>query len=276
MQEEKIVITGATGNIGLKLLTAFSGKNTIGTSRTVSDEIQNIMKINDFSQLPKGDVLIHLSEENNQEKANSLKKKHVQETTNNMDQILQIGFEHIIYASSAYVYSDTKIHKRTEYENTEPYDYYTEAKLINEEKTLNAKGSVARIANVISDIKQDGVIKDIITSFDHSSKIEVNDGSPVRDFIFIQDVISCFDKMSQKKTEGIFNIATGFGITIHQLARLIGRLMHQKEVEVLSKNKKENRRSTLILDIEKTKQEFGWLPVVNIEQGLRTLLEDVK
>lgn len=276
MQEEKIVITGATGNIGQKLLAALSGKNIIGTSRTVSDEMQNIRKINNFSQLPKGNVLIHLAEENNQEKANSLKKKHVQETTNNMDQILQIGFEHVIYASSAYVYSDTKIHKRTEYENTEPYDYYTEAKLINEEKTLNAKGSVARIANVISDIKQDGVIKDIITLFDQSSKIEVNDGSPVRDFIFIQDVISCFDKMSQKKTEGIFNIATGFGIAIHQLARLIGRLMHQKEVEVLSKNKKENRRSTLILDIEKTKQEFDWLPVVNIEQGLRTLLEGYK
>ena len=204
MQEDRIVITGATGNIGQQLLAALSGKNIIGTSRTASDQIQNIRKINDFSQLPKGDVLIHLAEETNREIANARKKKHVQETTNNIDKILQIGFDRIIYASSAYVYSDTKIHKRTEHENIEPYDYYTEAKLKNEAKTLGAKGSVARIANIISDIKHEGVIKDIITSFDQSPRIIVDDGSPVRDFIFIQDVISCFDKMIQKKNRGYF------------------------------------------------------------------------
>ena len=46
VQDERIVITGATGTIGQKLLAEFSGKNIIGTSRTVSDEMQNIRKIN--------------------------------------------------------------------------------------------------------------------------------------------------------------------------------------------------------------------------------------
>ena len=52
--------------------------------------------------------------------------------------------------------------------------------------------------------------------------------------------------------------------------------MHREEVEVFSKNKNENRRSTLILDIEKIKQATDWLPVIKIELGLRTLLEDGK
>lgn len=102
------------------------------------------------------------------------------------------------------------------------------------------------------------------------------DGSVVRDFIYIDDVVSAFlSAMHYSGNQRIFNIGSGEGHTLKDIIMTIEKLSGS----IVSVTYSPSRQVDVplnILDISKAKKELLWTPEVDIYCGLSKMLEYAK
>jgi UDP-glucose 4-epimerase len=102
-----------------------------------------------------------------------------------------------------------------------------------------------------------------------NEEIEIwGDGSVVRDYIYIKDVISALISVSKYSgPEHIFNIGSGSGMSINELLNAIENITKRP-----TKRKYVNARSfdvpVSVLNIKKAKSILGWSPCISFEEGL--------
>ena len=63
------------------------------------------------------------------------------------------------------------------------------------------------------------------------------DGTQIRDFVYSKDVAEMILNIISRKLDGIFNIGTGKGITIRELANKIKKLSNSKSKLIFQKKK---------------------------------------
>lgn len=99
------------------------------------------------------------------------------------------------------------------------------------------------------------------------------DGSPTRDFLFVDDAASAAILAAEKyeKSDPI-NIGSGKEITIKELAELIIKLMNAN-LTIRWNTQKPNGQPRRCLNIEKAKREIGFVPLISIEEGLRKTID---
>ena len=97
----------------------------------------------------------------------------------------------------------------------------------------------------------------------------VGDGNQTRDFIHVDDLVEALLMVSKKRpTQKIYNLASGNETSVNKIAELIGG-----KKTYIPKRPGEPDRS--LADITKIKQEIGWQPKTNIEDGIKTLLDRI-
>lgn len=101
-----------------------------------------------------------------------------------------------------------------------------------------------------------------------------SDGTPVRDFIYTEDIVGGYlllaENIEQAQGEA-FNFGSGEPVSMLDLVGSIVRLMGRSDElapEILLKTKIVNEIDAQYLDSAKVKSRFGWTPKVNIEEGL--------
>ncbi len=107
------------------------------------------------------------------------------------------------------------------------------------------------------------------------SEIELwGDGSPSRDFLYVDDAARAAILAAERyeKSDPI-NIGSGKEITIKELAELIKKLMSAENITIKWNIEKPGGQPRRCLNIEKAKKEIGFIPIVNIEEGLRRTIE---
>jgi len=123
------------------------------------------------------------------------------------------------------------------------------------------------------------IIPTIITQIYNNKKtIELGNLAPTRDFTYCIDTCEAYIKMVQKDNiEGkIFNIGSGFEISIGDLVNKIKELMNS-DIKIITKD--ERKRSTrtevnrLLANSTKAKEELNWVPKYNIDEGLKATIE---
>jgi UDP-glucose 4-epimerase len=148
----------------------------------------------------------------------------------------------VVYASSAAVYGDNANVPLAEAERTVPLSAYGADKL-----GCELHGRVAwhihRVPNIglrffnVYGPRQDprspysGVISIFVDRLRAGRGIDIHgDGSQVRDFIFVKDVVRhLLAAMAQAKAENrVFNVCTGKGTSILTLAQTIGRVLRRE------------------------------------------------
>ena len=104
------------------------------------------------------------------------------------------------------------------------------------------------------------------------------DGSVVRDYIFVQDVIdACLRIIKYDGNEKIFNIGTGIGYSLTEiLYQIKQRLERNLEIRYLPARLQDVPVN--ILDISLAKKELGWSPMIAMQDGLTMMIQawDVK
>jgi nucleoside-diphosphate-sugar epimerase len=100
----------------------------------------------------------------------------------------------------------------------------------------------------------------------------VLDTTPVRDFLWIDDAARALALMATGEASGVFNVGSGQGVSIRELANVVLDAAGQagRPVESVRVG---SRFSRLVVDIAQTKEVFGWYPAVTLVEGISTLVK---
>jgi UDP-glucose 4-epimerase len=190
----------------------------------------------------------------------------------------------LIIASSAAVYGEgDKENKITEEDKRNPISPYGKSKMKMEEEVIKnysdikTKYIILRFFNIYG-IGQTSEYAGVITKF--LEKIKKNqaltitgDGTQIRDFVSIYDTICSIDNAIKYNRNGIFNIASGNGITVNELAKLMISVSGKKlDIQNISFKQGEIKYSQA--DILLAKEKLGYISKINLKEGIKKLLEN--
>lgn len=174
-------------------------------------------------------------------------------------------FDHLIYLSSTRLYSssvDTKETAELVVNPSSQSDLYNISKILGESICLNSKRSVgvARLSNVVGFRKDsDLFIDQLIDEGKKMGTIHLKTSlESAKDYIHILDVLHLLYLMSQKKSTGIYNLASGENTHNAEILDLIHRCLgYEYTVEPNAPTWSFHKIST-----DKIKKEFNYKPKV--------------
>ena len=228
-----------------------------------------------FDSMKNHDVVIHLAAKtdviDSVDNPDDTFQTNVQGTQNVLDSCKSNAISKIIVTSSAAVYPNSG-NSVNEESTTKPLSPYGQSKLDMEKITIQSKINYAilRLFNVYGKGQTTGVIANFGKNISENNPLTIfGDGKAIRDFIHVDDVVDAII-LSMKSTSGIYNIASGNGTSITDLAKLL--------IESFGKNSKivyqPARKGEIIYsvsDITKSQNELGFNPKIVLNDGLKTL-----
>ncbi len=265
-------MTGATGFLGRALLRKLDifGVEVVGISR---QSLPGFVQVSSYAEAPGGDVLVHLAEISDRRLAEANGQAYERAALVALESVIGKGFEQIVYASSAALYGDQNEGLSKVGDPLCVVDTYTRLKYATERVVLENDGVVARLVNLYGPGMADGnVLSTILKQIPLDGPIRLFDLSPIRDFLWIDDAANALLIMIFGKVSGIFNVGTGVGTSVLQLANIVLNVAEQKGRPIVSTNQA-SRHSQLIADISQTVAELGWRPSTSLEEGLKTLVK---
>lgn len=196
--------------------------------------------------------------------------------------------ERIIVASSDKAYG---IHTELPYEEdfslngSYPYDVSktcTDLLAQSFASSYDVPVSIVRSANVYGkgDLNLSRIIPGtIISILKNENPIIRSDGTPIREFIYTEDIVSGYLLLAEQidKSKGeAFNFGTDNPTQMLDLVNLILRLMNKEnelEPDILLKNKIKNEIDAQYLSSKKVKEYFNWSPEIPLENGLKKTID---
>lgn len=122
--------------------------------------------------------------------------------------------------------------------------------------------------------RQQGVIGAFIYNAIHHQSLDVwGDGTVVRDFIHIDDVMNAF--LSAAVHAGpskVFNIGSGFGHSVTDVVDII-RELWAGDILVRYGESRNVDVPVNILDVGRAQLEFSWRPDVSLSQGIKSIVD---
>ena len=286
----RIFVTGGAGFIGTHLCKKLTSLHKV----TVYDNFSNSNKesfpvienvtlivgdILDNSKLcdsmKNHDVVIHLAAKTNVvdsvDNPNDTFQTNVQGTQNVIDSCNSNKISKIIVTSSAAVYQNSG-NSVNEESTTKPLSPYGQSKLDMEKITIQSKINyiILRLFNVYGNGQVTGVIANFRKNILENKPLTIfGDGKATRDFIHIDDVINGI-LLSMKSKSGIYNIASGNGTSISNLAKLLIQLFENNS-EIIYKSARVGEINYSVANITKSKKELGFYTKIPLNAGLRIL-----
>ncbi len=271
------VVTGASGFLGAAVIRelAKSGRAVRAVSRAPVTPVQGVelCPVTDYGMAPAGDILIHLAEARDKGMVEKQGERHVAESLTLIRRLLAKGYGRFIYASTATVYGDGEDSPRLPDHPTVADSLYTRGKLACEGEVLAAGGVVARLTNIYGPgMANNSVLAEILTQIPGQGPLEVRDAEVVRDFLWIGDAARGLVHLAEAEETGLYNIASGRGCSVGDVARRALSIAGQGNRPIVSKTPT-HRRSCLVLDISRTVRAIGWSPKTSLDDGLARLLQ---
>lgn len=208
-------------------------------------------------------------------------------TVNLLEQMRASGIKKIVYISSGgTIYGNAKKIPTPEYCETEPISSYGIVKL-SIEKYINMFDTIygmekliIRPANPYGPFQKNIGIQGVIPTFFYhimnNNKIKIwGDGSSIRDFLYISDLINFLIKAIKKNITGIYNVGSGIGVSLNHVIDLIENISGIKaDVEYCPHRKFDVK--DVILDISKAKKDLDWNPIISLQDGCQMYWEWIK
>jgi len=140
---------------------------------------------------------------------------------------------------------------------------------------------VARCANIYGggDLNFSRLVPDTIRAVLESKNPRIrSDGTPVRDYLYIKDVVSAYLTLGEKleKVKGeAFNFGSNAPISVLELVTKILEFSSSKGLRpiIKGKGKPKGEIDRQYLSSEKAEKLLGWMPKYELEKGLKETLE---
>lgn len=218
---------------------------------------------------------------------------NVEGTQHVLDAAAQLEVEKIILASSAAVYGNATELPLEESLAGECISPYAESKWLNEKQVseVRQKGLDAvalRFFNVYGlgqsvNSLYGAVIPTFVECMTNGENPTVfGDGTTTRDFVHATDVASAILKLIEthplQHQEHVYNVATGKEISLLDLIKILNDILLEKETlqQPILPIFKPNRQGDVNRSygsINRIAQAIDWAPVIQIEDGLREMIE---
>ena len=266
---DRIVITGASGFLGQSLMRRLRTSDFLVTGFS-RQKVDGLITIANYADMPifENALLVHLAQ--NSDASGSCGEKDIDLCRS----LIKMPWKHIVYVSSAVVYGDTKQYLRQPDEQVFSFSDYSRVKIACEQIVSEVGGTSLRFSNIYGPgMDPNTAIKVIIRQIPGTEPLELMNIFAIRDFLWIEDALSCLINTFNIRPSGILNVGTGNGISIGDLAKLALNIAGQSYRPVIGKVGFD-RISCLILDISKTKALLNWPPVTDISLGLFNLLKE--
>jgi len=306
LANHQVLVTGASGYIGSALIPRLidEGARVIGIDlRKPSKDFENfapssftffegefgkvVQKLGThlLKKAPVRSCMIHLGGMSSVNQCNEYPYRaflsNVDLTCQALEFCRKRNIGRFIFPSTGLVYGNKALNPAKEDSQENPENIYAWTKLAAEKIILayseryKIKGLIGRISNVYgSYIKKDSIMGDIIKQVQRrSAEVVIEDGNPVRDFIFINDVVSAlvsFINLKNDNKNDVYNISFNAGTSILKLAETMCELDGVPRQRVRSQKALDGIASTLILDNTKL-MKTGWRPKYSLNNGLRIM-----
>lgn len=177
-----------------------------------------------------------------------------------------------VYGNPAYLPIDEK-------HPTEPLVSYGITKLAIEKYLLlyqhlyGLKSTILRVANPFGERQRvetaQGAVGVFLSKAIRNQPIEIwGDGHVTRDYLYISDVAEAFARaVDYEGSYSVFNISRGVGTNLNELIALIERVLDREVIRYYQPGRPFDVPVS-ILDNSLARQELGWEPQVNLEEGI--------
>tara|TARA_B110000263_G_scaffold130331_1_gene113331 strand:- start:877 stop:1782 length:906 start_codon:yes stop_codon:yes gene_type:complete len=201
--------------------------------------------------------------------------------TENIFKIAQKFKKKVVYASSSSIYGNTEKIPIEENFQRKPINPYGQTKLEDEflaEKYTNEGLKVIglRYFNIFGK-GQTGSYAGVITQFirklnNKQSPIIFGDGSQIRDFIHVSDIAKAnLSAMLSETNSGFFNIGTGKGTKIIDLAKIMIKIFNE-QFEPVFQNSLEGDVMISQADMTLANEKLNWKSKIELEKGLEKMI----
>ncbi|RAR47244.1 NAD-dependent epimerase/dehydratase family protein [Flavobacterium lacus] len=299
-----ILVTGAAGFIGSKVTKQFiaAGYKTITIDNLSTGLLENIPKDTIFIEGSCGNKstieklndypiagIIHIAGQSSGEV--SFEDPQYDLESNTLSTLLLLDFakkrniKRFVFASTMSVYGDVSKLPVEESTIPEPKSFYACGKLASESYLrvyagLGIETYSLRLFNVygpgqnLENLKQ-GMLSIYLAQALHNDEIIVKgSGDRFRDFVYIDDVVEAFKIAYFNSYQGfdIFNVCNGYPITVDSMiAKIFKNLNYTKPVTF--SNNTLGDQNGIYGSNEKIMTNLGWIPKVNFEDGLQSMIE---
>jgi len=194
------------------------------------------------------------------------------------------GVRKFVYASSMAVYSDSKkAQPISEQYSTVPASPYGIAKLAAEQYVmmvgpqLGIDPIVLRYFNTFG-VRQTftpyvGVITIFITQLLKKQPITIfGDGKQVRDFVHVSDIVQANLLALKKSAAGVFNIGSGKGTSVFQVAELLKSKLFSDAVVRYEPSRPEELRNS-VADVTRARSVLKYRPRTNLKVQIEEVID---
>lgn len=309
-KKSTVLILGATGFIGRNIAYFFSQNPNFSliATRFTSPEykLENSkwvkVDLRDFSQIERvinqADIIIQAAATTSgaNEIINS-PEIHVTDNAIINSLVLRAAskskVKHIIYFSCTTMYQSNSELRQTEesfdanLEVFPPYFGVAATKLYVEKlcefysKISDTKFTVIRHSNIYGpwdkyDLNKSHVMGATISKvMSSNNELEIwGDGTEVRDFLFVDDLVELVKTSIEKQTTKflLINAGSDVGISIHDLVKLVIKLSG-KQIKIKFNSNKPTLKFSFIADSSKAYNQLGWKSTTQLEVGIaKTIL----
>jgi UDP-glucose 4-epimerase len=273
-----VAVTGASGFLGQRIVKELSacGHAVLAVSRRAAPVPPGVdsLVVTHLHDLPPAAVLIHLAEESRLMAAEEAGDRHIADNVARVRALIAGGrFARILYGSSAAVYGDSSSRPHRPDEPLAAGSVYARAKIACEQEVLAAGGVALRFANIIGPgMGETTVLSRVLAQIPGTDDLQVRDDSAVRDYLSHDDMASCVAAFVAGDAAGAFNVGSGVGTTVRELALRALAVAGESGRRVVS-GVRAARASQLVLDITATSGAVNWFPRVSLDAAIREILE---
>jgi CDP-glucose 4,6-dehydratase len=301
-QGKKVLITGASGFVGLHLIKklaeegaaiiTFSKSKIPNLGKGIIAElgsVTNFSKLNSVIKKNRIAFIFHLAAqplvEVGQVNPLSTFEVNIKGTWNLLEAAKEANVQKIIVASTAHVYGDNPdVPYKEEYypQPSRPYETSKAcADLLSQvyADTYGLPIEIPRFVNIYGpgDSNVSRLIPKIISSILEGKNPKIWDAGTVRDFLYIDDAVDAYLALAEKdlpktKRGRVINFGTGRPINIVELAKKIIEISEIPTVKLVKEPPPEDRSSEIkeqYVSIAKANRELNWFPKIDLDEGLK-------
>ncbi|HMK82369.1 MAG TPA: NAD(P)-dependent oxidoreductase [Candidatus Bathyarchaeia archaeon] len=294
--DSKILVTGATGFLGKRLVTKLRAMNLnvvaadlLTTDEVVSLDVRDKENVTAAFESSKPEIVVHLAAINdnnpNFDRPYDLYFNNIQGTLNICEAATRFGVRKIVFPSSTSIYGNVRDDDLpiSEITRTQPLTPYATSKVCEEmlvrdyARRANTKLVVFRFSIIYGpEQKHANVVEQFMRKAISGDPIELlGDGSHTREFLYVDDAIDALvaGTNSPSLPYDTFLISTGKPIKLRQLAEKISMIIDH---DVLIQNTRSGQVFSQHYDVSRAMNNLNWKPRVPLDDGLSLMLEWVR